>query len=114
MSLEGLILATDGTMADYCDILRGHSAADVMSIEVLRFDTEEVLEGQLNGQVLEQSFSFAAASIPYGAMVSRGRATSATAVQVSGVSKPIAQNTTPPMRSSRARSTRERTPVASM
>lgn len=61
MSLEGLILATDGTMADYCDILRGHSAADVMSIEVLRFDTEEVLEGQLNGQVLEQSFSFAAA-----------------------------------------------------
>lgn len=61
LSLEGLILATDYTMADYCDILRGHSASDVLSIEVLRFDTEEVLEGQLNGQVLEQSFSFAAA-----------------------------------------------------
>lgn len=61
MSLEGLILATDYTMADYCDILRGRNPSDVLSIEVLRFDTEEVLEGQLNGQVLEQSFSFAAA-----------------------------------------------------
>jgi serine protease Do len=61
LSLEGLILATDGTMADYCDILRGHNSADVLNVEVLRYDTQEVLEGQLNGQVLEQSFSFAAA-----------------------------------------------------
>lgn len=61
LSLEGLILATDGSMADYCDILRGRSMSDQMSIEVLRFDTEEVLEGTLNGQMLEQSFSFAAA-----------------------------------------------------
>lgn len=61
LSLEGLILATDGTMADYCDILRGHNSADVLNVEVLRYDTQEVLEGQLNGQALEQSFSFAAA-----------------------------------------------------
>lgn len=61
LSLEGLILATDGSMADYCDILRGRSMSDQMSIEVLRFDTEEVLEGTLNGEMLEQSFSFAAA-----------------------------------------------------
>ena len=32
---------------------------DVMAIEVLRFDTEEVLEGELNGKALELSFSFA-------------------------------------------------------
>ncbi|MCA9986530.1 MAG: trypsin-like peptidase domain-containing protein [Anaerolineales bacterium] len=61
LSLEGLVLATDGTMADYCDILRSHRPGDVMSIEVLRFATEEVLEGQLNGTTLEQSFSFAVA-----------------------------------------------------
>ena len=61
LSLEGLVLATDGTMADYCDILRSRRPDDVMSIEVLRFATEEVLEGQLNGAVLEQSFSFAVA-----------------------------------------------------
>jgi serine protease Do len=58
-SLENLLLATDGSMADYCDILRTHDADDKLAIEVLRFATEEVLEGQLNGRVLEQSFSFA-------------------------------------------------------
>jgi serine protease Do len=57
--MEGLVLATDGTMADYCDILRTRSAQDVITIEVLRFASEEVLEGQLNGRALEQSFSFA-------------------------------------------------------
>jgi len=46
--LEGLVLSTDGTMADYCDILRTHLPGDVLSIEVLRFDTGEVLEGKLN------------------------------------------------------------------
>ncbi|GIK55029.1 MAG: PDZ domain-containing protein [Chloroflexi bacterium] len=57
--LEGLVLALDGTMADYCDILRTHNPTDVLSIEVLRFDTQEVLEGKLNGDPLQQSFSFA-------------------------------------------------------
>lgn len=57
--MEGLVLATDGTMADYCDILRTHSPQDTLNVSVLRFDTQEVLEGQLNGRPLEQSFSFA-------------------------------------------------------
>ncbi|MFO7537940.1 MAG: trypsin-like peptidase domain-containing protein [Chloroflexota bacterium] len=57
--LEGLILATDGTMADYCDILRSRSPEDTLALEVLRFETEEVLEGQINGRELELSFSFA-------------------------------------------------------
>ena len=59
--LEGLVLSTDGTMADYCDILRSREATDPMDIEVLRFATQEILEGQLNGPELEQSFSFAQA-----------------------------------------------------
>jgi len=46
--LEGLVLATDGTLADYCDVLRTHLPGDVLSIEVLRFDTGEMLEGKLN------------------------------------------------------------------
>ena len=58
-SLENFVLATDGTMSDYCDVLRSHSADDTLAISVLRFATEEVLEGQLNGRPLEQSFSFA-------------------------------------------------------
>lgn len=46
--LEGLVLATDGTMADYCDVLRTHLPEDVLSVEVLRFDTGDMLEGKLN------------------------------------------------------------------
>jgi serine protease Do len=50
--LESLVLSTDGTMADYCDILRSHDSKDVLAIQVLRFSTKEVLEGQLNGRTL--------------------------------------------------------------
>jgi serine protease Do len=58
--MEGLILATDGTMADYCDILRSHESDDPLAVEILRFDTEEVLEGTLNGdEELSLAFSFA-------------------------------------------------------
>lgn len=57
--LEGLVLSTNGTMSDYCDVLRSRNATDTMSIEVLRYATQEVLEGQLNGDPLKQSFSFA-------------------------------------------------------
>ncbi|MCK4832416.1 MAG: serine protease [Anaerolineales bacterium] len=57
--IEGLVLATDGTMSDYCDILRTHGSDSTLRLEVLRYATEEVLEGQLNGRELEQVFSFA-------------------------------------------------------
>ena len=57
--LEGLVLATDGTMSSYCDILRTRSATDTYSLEILRFSTQEVLEGQINGRALEKTFSFA-------------------------------------------------------
>ena len=54
-TMEGLLLATDGTMADYCDILRTHGTDATLSIEVLRYSTEEYLEGQLNGRELRSS-----------------------------------------------------------
>ncbi len=57
--LEGLDLALDGTMSDYCDVIRTNGSDATLSIEVLRFATEEVYEGQLNGTPLELSFSFA-------------------------------------------------------
>ncbi len=58
--LEGLALATDGTMSDYCDILRSHGPDDVLALEVLRFETGQLLEGRLNADVpLAESFSFA-------------------------------------------------------
>lgn len=54
-ALEGLILATDGTMADYCDILRTRTPEAVMNVEVARINDSGVtfLEGQINGRELE-------------------------------------------------------------
>jgi serine protease Do len=51
--LENLVLATDGTKSDYCDIIRSHASSDILSIEVRRFAEGQVLEGQLNGRELE-------------------------------------------------------------
>lgn len=59
MSMEGVSLATEGAMTEYCDILRSHSPEDVLAIQVLRLETGEVLEGQFNGRPLEMSFSIA-------------------------------------------------------
>lgn len=56
--IEGLVLATDGTMSDYCDILRTHDPEDTLSLTVLRYSTGEVLEGQLNGEPLQTAVSF--------------------------------------------------------
>jgi serine protease Do len=58
-TLENLVLATDGTMADYCDVLRSHSPDDTLNIEVLRYATSEVLVGQINGRELETAVNFA-------------------------------------------------------
>ncbi|MCB0968874.1 MAG: serine protease, partial [Ilumatobacter sp.] len=57
--IEGVSVGLDGTMRDYCDVLRSHNADDQLAIEVLRYSTAEVLDGELNGDSLVTSFSFA-------------------------------------------------------
>jgi len=56
--MEGLVLGVDGTMAQYCDILRTHNAGDTLSIEVLRWLSGEFLTGQLNGRALNVESRF--------------------------------------------------------
>jgi serine protease Do len=58
LTMEGLVLGVDYTMSDYCKILRSHYEEDVLTVQILRFETEQVLEGQINGRPLEVSFSF--------------------------------------------------------
>lgn len=58
-TMEGVSLANDGTMREYCDVLRSHTPDDVLSIEVLRTQTSEYLKGQVNGEPLEVTVSFA-------------------------------------------------------
>lgn len=48
LSLEGLQLAEDGTVASFCDVLQGRNATDPMSIELFRPNTGEFLDGTIN------------------------------------------------------------------
>lgn len=57
--LSAVALASDGTMREYCEVLRSHRATDVMPIQVLRRDTSEVLEGEINGSPLALTTSCA-------------------------------------------------------
>ncbi len=50
---ESLPMAADGTMSDYCDVLRSRQVNDPIAIEVYRPSTDELLEGRLNGEPLE-------------------------------------------------------------
>jgi len=52
-SLEGIQLGRDGTVTDYCDVLRSHSSDDTLDVELIRFGTGEIMEGQINGRELE-------------------------------------------------------------
>jgi serine protease Do len=56
--MENLVLATDGSMKDYCSILRSHKDTDTLSIKVLRFATQQILEGELNGRVMAVTGQF--------------------------------------------------------
>ena len=56
--LEGLVLATDGTLKDYCDVIRSHNPSDTLSMSVIRYASGELLEGQLNGRELSVTGSF--------------------------------------------------------
>ncbi|MEZ5278913.1 MAG: S1C family serine protease [Acidimicrobiales bacterium] len=49
LELENLIMAADGTMADYCDVLRTQGADATMDVSVYRPSLDLVLEGQING-----------------------------------------------------------------
>ena len=51
-TIESFVLATDGTMKDYCDILQSHAATDALGVQVYRYSTDELLEGQVNGRAL--------------------------------------------------------------
>jgi serine protease Do len=50
--IESFVLATDATMKDYCDILQSHTGTDTLGVQVYRYMTDELLEGQVNGRSL--------------------------------------------------------------
>jgi serine protease Do len=58
MEMEGVTLARDATMKDYCDILRTHKLTDTLTVKVLRFSAGQLLEGQINGRELAVTGTF--------------------------------------------------------
>lgn len=59
-TLNGVALES-GTMEEYCDVLRSADLEEEISVRVLRFDTEEYLEGNLNSdEEIQATYSFAA------------------------------------------------------
>ncbi len=58
-NLNGVQLDS-GSMEEYCDVLRSTNKGDAISIRVLRFDTQEEMEGELfSDKTLETTYSFA-------------------------------------------------------
>jgi S1-C subfamily serine protease len=51
--VEDILVALDGTMKEYCDILRGHDTTDPLKVMVYRYGTDEILEGTLNSGELK-------------------------------------------------------------
>jgi serine protease Do len=62
VQMEGLVLGTDGTKADYCQILRTHKPTDTLSLNVLRWGTQQILEGQINGRQLAVTGTYSGGS----------------------------------------------------
>lgn len=52
VEIENQVLNQD-VMKDYCEVLRSHHPDDTLAVTIIRADTGEVLEGQLNGRELE-------------------------------------------------------------
>ena len=56
-TMNGIPIGSDGTKADYCDVIRT-SGANPIKVEVLRYDTGEIFTGEINGdKPLELTFS---------------------------------------------------------
>ncbi|HVM53895.1 MAG TPA: S1C family serine protease, partial [Acidimicrobiales bacterium] len=51
--IEGLSLGVDGTMKDYCDILRSHAPGEQLAVQVLRYEEDIRLRGVFSGDALE-------------------------------------------------------------
>lgn len=73
--LEGEVLATDGTMADYCDVLRSRNPSDTMDVTVIRYSDLALLEGQLNGRTLVETGYFNDSGTPDDPVVDTGYVT---------------------------------------
>jgi serine protease Do len=53
VSIENVVLAYDGTLSSYCDILHTRDLKSTMALRIVRWSSAEIMEGQLNGRELQ-------------------------------------------------------------
>jgi serine protease Do len=62
-SLKGFPVGLDGTMRDYCKVVRSAAETDVVGVEIYRPDTKTTYAGEFRGEPLRESFSFASPAV---------------------------------------------------
>jgi serine protease Do len=62
-TMRGLPVGLDGTMRDYCKIVRSSNDNEAIGVEVYRSDSKTTLGGEFRGRELEPSFSFSAPDV---------------------------------------------------
>jgi serine protease Do len=70
--IEGLTVGADGTMKDYCDILRSHDPSEKLAVQVLRFEENARLEGEFNGDELAAVESLVSDVVEQGGLATEG------------------------------------------
>jgi serine protease Do len=62
-TMRGLPVGLDGTMRDYCKIIRSSNDTEAIGVEVYRPDTKTTFSGEFRGRELTESFSFSAPDV---------------------------------------------------
>ena len=62
-TMRGLPVGLDGTMRDYCKIVRSSNDAEAIGVEVYRPDAKTTFSGEFRGRSLTESFSFSAPDV---------------------------------------------------
>jgi serine protease Do len=62
-TMRGLPVGLDGTMRDYCKIIRSTNDTEAIGVEVYRPDSKTTFSGEFRGRELSESFSFSAPDV---------------------------------------------------
>ena len=57
--LNGISVGREGILTSYCEVLRSTRPNQPLPIQIYRASTDQILEGALRGEALEEKFSFA-------------------------------------------------------
>ncbi len=77
-TLRGFPVGLDGTMRDYCKVVRSAADTDVVGVEIFRPDARKSYAGEFRGEPLRETFSFASPEVGGGVVEAGGGAPAET------------------------------------